>query len=139
MTSENHVAHPRFGETVDINNPIREVLKAAPALCSTDASLLLRDRYETTYGICNHATAINRPLLLIAMHDCEDSSKGSILYERLNQFAEYCVAKHFGLSLAEFLELPTDVCNEILNISDKRQRTENSVATNLLNELELKK
>lgn len=112
-------------------------MDVAPVLCSTDTRLLLTDRYETTYGICNHDQADpTRPLLLIAMHPAEDTCTGSVLYERLEQFADLCITKHFGLSLTEFLELPTDVCSEIMRIAAKRQKLENTVASDMLDKLE---
>ena len=94
-----------FGERVDISNPISEALRVAPKLCSTDTQLLLADKYETTYGICNHNIVDDdRPLKLIAMHTSEDSSTGSMLYTKLEQFANHNVPKHFGLSLKDFLD-----------------------------------
>ena len=73
------------------------------------------------------------------MHDCENVCKGSDLYERLNQFAEYQVTKHFGLSLLEFLEFPTDICDEILDISARRLSVEGSTASNILAQLQANK
>jgi len=74
--------------------------------------------------------------MLIAMHDSEDASKGSVLYERIEMFAEFQVTKFFGLSLADYMELPTDVCSKILEISAKRQKVEGSVTNSMLSQLE---
>lgn len=113
---------------------------AAPRLCSTDSTILLREAYETTYGIYNHQNPDpSRPLALIAMHPAEDATVGSTLHERLEQFADFQVAKHFGLSLNEFFELPSDVCTKILEVSAKRQNVEGSTATQMLNQLEANK
>jgi hypothetical protein len=112
-------------------------MKIAPALCSSDTRILLNERYETTYGIANHdVDNPNRPLLLIALHRSENTSVGCTLYRRLEQFADLSVAKHFGLSIKDFLDFPSDVVNDILEISAKRARIETTTAGNMLDKLE---
>ncbi|EKD22698.1 MAG: hypothetical protein ACD_84C00005G0006, partial [uncultured bacterium] len=74
-----------------------------------------------------------------AMQPAEDTCHGSILYERLEQFADYQVPKYFGMSLNEFLELPTDVCSRILSIAGKKQKIEGTIASNALDQLSVGK
>lgn len=101
---------------------------------------MLLEKYETVHGIYNHAIDDpDKPLAIVALHDGENTGIGSTLYERIELFAERGVTKHFGLSLSEFLELPTDVCDRILEISNKRQAIEGSVAGNMLAQLEANK
>lgn len=124
---------------MSIDNPIRDALKRAPQLHSSSVTLLLREAYETTYGIYNHdRTDPNRPLAILAAHPAENASLGSTLYERIEQFAELNVHKFFGLSFAELLELPNDVVLKILEVSGKRQKFELEVAQSLQNRLENK-
>jgi hypothetical protein len=109
----------------------------APKLCSTDTTLLLSEAYDNTYGIFNHDdVSVLRPLALVAMHPSENASVGSTLYERIEQFADLGVTKHFGLSLAEFLEFPTDVVNKIFEVCARRQQVEGVVATEMNKQLE---
>lgn len=97
----------------------------------------MRDRYETVYGIFNHATqAAQRPLALVAMHWCEDTATDSTLYERIDLFLNRDVSKHSGLSLVEFLELPSDLCSYLLEVATKRQKLEGTVASTMLRDLE---
>ena len=108
----------------------------APQMCSTDTQLFLLDRYDTIFGICNHDLADpSKTLLHVAMHAAEDFTSGSLLYERLDQFADLQVGKFFNISLTEFLELPSDVCTHLLEKSASMQKTEGTLAGNMLDQL----
>jgi len=98
------------------------LISASPVLCPTDVTLLLRERYETMFGIFNHSAAgIDRPLGLVAMHSAENVCIGSTLDERIKQFADLEVGKHFNISLKDMLDLPTDIVNVMLEVSNNRQ------------------
>lgn len=91
---------------------------------SITAKLILIDAYETTYGIYNHADeAANkgRPLGLIAMHPKEDFSTHSALYNTIRRFKKYKVGNqdNFNISLIEFLQLPKDISDLVLDIMAK--------------------
>lgn len=95
-------------------------LRASPALVSSDAQLLLRDTYETLYGIYNHeADNPARPLAVMGMHAAEDAHTGSLLYERIEQFGEKEVFQFYGLNLVQFLDLPRDIGMKILETCEK--------------------
>lgn len=96
------------------------------------------DTYETGYGIYNHSLDVDgsRPLALVAMHWAENSCEGSVLYERIEQFKERNVYQTFGLSLAEFLDLPRDVCIKILDTCGKKQKTEHQIVDELQQSLD---
>lgn len=66
----------------------------------------------------------------------EDASNGSTLYERIRQFKTHAVFKHFGVSITEFLEMPSDIVSFILEQSSKAQREEGGIAGKLLADLE---
>ena len=88
------------------------------------------------YGIYNHEDPnINRPLALVAMQWSEDASNGSTLYERIEQFRIHGVSKHFGLNLKDFLDLPTDVVDFVLEQSAKAQKEQGTIAQDILNDL----
>lgn len=111
-------------------------MRLAPRLKSSDAQLLLRDSYETTFGIYNHEVDDPaRPMALMAMHPAEDSSTGSLLYERIEQFGEKQVPKWYGLSLKDFLSLPTDICIKILQECEKLRNKESTDTSNLISQL----
>ena len=86
---------------------------------SISARLVMLDAYEVTYGIFNHADAalsVSRPLALVAMHDKENVTVHSELYNTIRRFRRYKVSQHFGMSLTEFLSMPTEYCNMILQM-----------------------
>lgn len=125
-----------FGEGVSIIEPLRTLLKTSPVLCATDARLVLLEQYETFYGIYNHTTGDpNRSMANIAMHYAENVSDGSLLDERIAQFAEKKITKYFGLSFKEFLEYPPDVCFKMLEVAEKQSKIESDATTSVLNQL----
>jgi len=98
---------------------------------------VLLEHYETVFGIYNHtANDPERPMASIAMHPAENTSDGSLLDERLQQFADKKVSHYFGLSLKEFLEYPPDICLKILEICSKKQSEENTVTNAVLSQLD---
>lgn len=129
-----HVCSSTFGENISEENALREVITTSPKVCSTDAQLLLMEAYETTYGIFDHDN-FSRPLSLVAMHSGEENAKSSKLYERFRQFRTKNVFKHFGINLLEFLSMPTEYCNYVLELAEEASKEEDIVATNLANHL----
>lgn len=69
------------------------------------------------------------------MHPKEDACRGSLLYERLETFSSHDVVKYFGINIKDFLELPTDVCNMILELSLKRKKQEGNATEAVLQQL----
>lgn len=49
------------------------------------------------------------------MHPAEDVNGQSLLYDAIRKFGKRNIAKTFGLSLTEFLDLPRDICEHIYN------------------------
>lgn len=126
-----------FGEDVDYNNPIRDLLRKAPSLVSSDTALLLRDRYETTYGIYNHdAPDPTRQLALVGMHPKEDATRHSALHERVREFGKREVFKHYGINLRDFLELPTDVCMMIFETAAELAKDTSKMADEILKDMQ---
>ena len=110
------MVQPEFGENVDIVGPLRQLLKTSPKLCSTDSKLVLLELYEKTFGIYNHDMEDpERPMANVAMHWAENVSDGSLL--------------------DEILDLPSDMCMKILELSTQKQAEENTIAANAINQL----
>ena len=115
-----------------------ETLRISPRLCSTDMQLLMLEKYEIKYGICDHNVSGNtRPLLLQAMHPTEDATTNSLLELRIEQFAELRIGRHFNISLNEFFNLPRDVVLKMISVANKMQKIEGSVASDLLSNLDV--
>lgn len=129
--------HPHFGASIDPNGFLRELLEKAPKLNSYDRELVLRERYETTYGIYNHDDMRqDRPFAVTALHPMEDTTHQSLLHERVRSFAKAKIAKHFGESLSSFLALPSDVCLYLLEVGHELEREEGKTAAAVMGQME---
>lgn len=118
---------------MQITDALRKALRAAPKLCSTDVRIVMLELYETEYGIYNHRDdSQQRPMANIAMHAAENTSEGSLLYERMRLFAENKVGIHFNVSFMEFLEQPTDICKKQMEIAAQLTTTLNKDTTDVL-------
>lgn len=119
-----------FGEKIDSVNPLSELIATAPAVSSSTAALLLRESYETTYGIYQH-TPDSPSLASVLLHPAEDVSANSRLYEHIRKFINRDVGKHTALSLMEFMDLPRDICDAIFEACDLKSRTLDVLAQGL--------
>jgi hypothetical protein len=112
-----------FGDKVNIEDSIGDLITNSPRLVSTDAQLLLRDRYETNFQIYNHnEKSGDHPFSLIMMNWNEDSITGGSLHERMNNYIDYDIQKYYGLSFKEFIDQPTYVITMQLEIAEARIR-----------------
>lgn len=85
-------------------------------LDSISAQLLLRDAYDTDYGLFDHANDTSRPLALVGRHVREDYHEYGGLYRAIYQFNVNEIHKNWGYTLTEFLELPREFHRLILRI-----------------------
>lgn len=85
-------------------------------MCSADSQLMMREAYETTYGIYNHDAEVakRRPLLLVAYQHAEDPFVGSKMYERMELYNERKILKWFGVPWDRWILQPHDMCEEQL-------------------------
>ncbi len=129
------MADPDFADRLYHGQPFYDMVRLAPQLKSVAAQLVLRDRYETLYGIHDHAIEDpTRPIPMAAHWDAEDAFSGSLLDERLEHFVDKQVGKWFNISLPEFLELPTEIVTRMIEIATKQKNIEhNNVETQLQN------
>lgn len=80
----------------------------------------MRDLYEEEYGICNHRSISGiRPLSSVAMHPSEDFNTNSKLEEVLALYLQKNIREQYGLSITEFLDLPIDVIDMLIKVSDE--------------------
>jgi len=112
---------------------IAELIEKAPKMNSVESTLVLRDFYETHYGIYNHLSGSTaRPLASVAMHDAEENGRHSSAYEIIKVIAESEVLKHFGMSLIEFLSMPREYVTYMLEVSSAiTNKNSNSVSDQL--------
>ena len=113
---------------------ITEALKINKAISSHEADILLKDLYETHYGIYDHISS-NRPLGSVAIHPNEDNGEGSLLYESIENFSNTRIYEKFGLNLLEFLSLPNDICLKILKVSSSSVNSESNELNQIAKDL----
>jgi hypothetical protein len=78
--------------------------------------------YETSYGIFDHSKKLGkRPMASVAMHESEDVNKGSFLQEAIDTFVKRNIKDTFGLSILEYLELPSDICAMLTETAIRKQ------------------
>lgn len=92
------------------------LLENVGVLDSISAQLLLRDAYDTDYGLFDHANDTSRPLALVGRHVREDYHEYGGLYRAIYQFNVNEIHKNWGYTLTEFLELPREFHRLILRI-----------------------
>lgn len=85
-------------------------------LDSISAQLVLRDAYDTDYGLYDHANDHSRPLALVGRHEKEDYHEYGGLYRAIYQFHVNEVHKNWGFTLTEFLDLPREIHRLVLRI-----------------------
>jgi hypothetical protein len=107
-----------------------------PKLSSVDADMVLYDMYEVNYKIFNHIGASKkRPLSSVAMHDAEENTITSNLYEAIDMYQKNGIKEIFGLSLTEYFDLPTEICIKLLESASSEYSKKSSVINGLENDL----
>lgn len=100
-------------------------------LSSIEVRQLALEVYETYFGIFRTEVEDN-PLDIILMHEAENPYSGSLVFERMEQFATYKVGTHFNISWPAFMDLPTVYCDKLLEIAKRLQNNQQAAVDNLL-------
>lgn len=96
------------------------------------------DLYETNYGIFNHLNSTlnkNRPLASVAMFECEDINNNSLLEQVTRTYVKKGIKDVFGLNLNEFLNLPKDIIEILISISDEERRNKENIMSSVEKEI----
>lgn len=106
-------------------------MQQSPMMDSDASQVLLGMAYDTTYDLHDHysPSSVN-PLDTVAMHPAEDYKHFSGLYRSLERYERYGIKDNFGLTLLDYLSLPRDVIDMLVDltkeISDRREAIENN-------------
>lgn len=124
-----HVGDPRFGlfymQDDNFDDYLKEILNNIAKLKGADAQLVLRQFYETKFGVFDHIqNADQRPMSTVALYDTEENGQTSVLYSRIEQYIKSSILKHTGLNLTEFLSLPREIVQWIFKVSENQLRVE---------------
>lgn len=119
---------------IDPNEYLMEFIGNTKGISSTDADIILYDLYEMNYGIFNHRNASKtKPLSSVALHECENIGADSNLYKVIEAYVSRGVKEVTGLTLTEYLELPTDICIKIMEICSADSAAKTKIFDNLNN------
>jgi hypothetical protein len=105
---------------IDSEEFLMAQLQVLPRLNSVDAKLVMTDLYEAKFGIYNHLVNKSRPLASVAMQPCEDINDGSLFSSVASSYHDKKIFDFFHLDLFQFLDLPPDCCEILIDIADKR-------------------
>lgn len=94
----------------------------------------MRERYEQAYGIFDHKAVRDDHFALVRHHWCEDTIVASRLRERMEAYLEARIGQNFHLSLTEFLDQPSYVCDLMLEIIEKRAPAQEQELQDVINE-----
>lgn len=94
----------------------------------------MSDLYETTYGIFDHiSSSKGRPLASVALHESEDNTTTSNLYEAIERYHQKGIKDLFGLNINEYLALPTEICIKLMDIATRDSNEKAKIAQNIEN------
>lgn len=107
------------------------------ALSAVEARIYMSDMYETRANIYNHI-ADPHSLDSVLLHGADDFITDSTLEKLIRTFKEEDIYDHFGLNLLEFLSLPCDVLEFIVDLNRKdREKDAKAVEKRLRKDLDL--
>ena len=97
------------------------------------------DLYETKYGIFNHLDEnLNklRPLASVAMHDSEDINLDCLLEQTIKTYVKRGIKDIFGLNINEFLNLPMDIAEMLIIISNEEKKNKADILSKVERDLD---
>ncbi len=121
---------------MDVSEVLQDYLSKLPKLNRIDAKIVLADLYDKTFSICDHhTTALSRPLSSVAFHDAEKINEDSVLEETMRVYISRHIYENFKLSYLQFMELPRDIAQMVIKISDEYAQKKSQTMTELEKEL----
>ena len=107
-------------EKIDLFDTFIENLKRIN-ISGPDAQVVLRALYDTTYRIHKNVNHKQKPLITVAFSGAEDVNKLSVLESFIRNYGAKDINNIFGLNLIEYLELPFDIAEMIVDVANDRQ------------------
>lgn len=99
---------------------IDELIERLPKLSEVDLRIIASDFYESRFGIYDHISGKNKkhPLASVAFHPSDNYTEASVLYDSLYEFADKGYLEIWGLSVSEFLSLPSYMTKMMRSIAE---------------------
>ncbi len=99
------------------------------------AKILQVEAYDTDYGIRDYEGSVTG-LDYVKMNPAEETNANSLLYDAIRKFGKRNIAKTFGLSLTDFLELPRDIGEHIMTVALEIAKERSASIENAMDELD---
>lgn len=132
-----HVLFESFGAPQEnVETEIDELLESMPEVDSISAKMLLREAYETTYEIYNHNLDNSHPWAMVMAHPKEDMSTYGAIYRTILSYRVRDVYKRYGLNLTEFLDLPREYVEFLLEVSANETKQDTATAEDIAREMD---
>lgn len=93
------------------------------------ARTVMKDLYETEFGIYNHFGQDKNPLASVLHHKCEEVWLNSGVRELIEEFAVYNIGELFNISLVEYLSMPRPYVALIREIKDTVLKKRDSIVS----------
>tara|TARA_B100000767_G_C19604177_1_gene467003 strand:- start:388 stop:831 length:444 start_codon:yes stop_codon:yes gene_type:complete len=127
----------RFGleQGIEYGKELSALLDGQENVSTLLAKILQVEAYDTAYGIADYDGANVSGLDYVKMHPAESLNNDSLLYDAIRKFGKRNIAKTFGLSITEFLDLPRDIAEMVmsaaLEVAKDKNEALNTVVDNL--------
>lgn len=136
MKGRPHIGDKVFGLGIDHSEFLYEAIRKIPrAVDAITAKMTMTEMYEASYGIFNHfaqGMGKMRPLSTVALHPSENRSHYDPFKALAKTYADK-IKGLFGISLLEFLELPSFRVRELIEIADEIRKHEADLAAAIAN------
>lgn len=114
------MVYSRFGlSKIHQRTEIDEILKSAKKVDSISAQILLREAYEISYEIFDHNQDYTHPWALVQTREKENYFDYGTLHRTIYSYRLREINKRFDLSITEFLDLPREIVELLIKVSDE--------------------
>ena len=101
------------------------------------AKLLLKSKYHSIYGICNHDVVDPKvPYPYAAIHPLEDRREVSRKARRMQQFVSERIHHHTGITWLEFQKMPYHEVERLIKSCEQQNKAEDSQAGQVQGEMQ---
>lgn len=119
------------------NDFIQHVFQTLPLLKGNEAKISINMLFDEYFGL--HRYASGRPLAMVAIHPLEQYGRGGGLYQKMELYARSGIKEIFpGVSVLDFLKLPREMCDHILEISERVRSAEQASQESILAQLQVR-
>ena len=127
----------RFGleEGVEYGKELGDLFESQSGVSTLFAKILQVEAYDTAYGIANYDGENISGLDYVKLHPAERTDVNSLMYDTIIKFGKRNIAKTFGMSMTEFLDLPRDISEMVLNAAKEIAKDKNDALGDVVDEL----